>query len=703
MTALVDATQTTSIGGYQITGILGEGGMGKVYIGEHELLGRRAAIKVLLPEYSNDQEVVNRFFNEAKAATAIRHPGIVKVYDFGYQEDGSAYIAMEFMEGEPLDVRLQRMGWLPVEQALRLAGQMASALAAAHQHRIVHRDLKPANVFVVSDPQVAGGERAKLLDFGIAKFSQPDDPDAKQTRAGAILGSPQYMAPEQIRGSRDVDARADLYSLGCILFQMLCGRPPFDGGGNGAMAVMASHLDDPPPMPSSLRADVPREVEALILYLLAKDPAHRYQSAAEVGMAIAAILGEQVSFASMPGVTAELSQVARTAPSGVALSPAGVPLSDSQIISHATSQIGMQSAGLTTVAPVPGSQVRTQAMRLPARRNRMIALVAALVLVAGGSVLALSQMGGETKAASPEVSPGMTAPGGALAGTQDDSTGGEAGEELTPVTFRALPPYIPAGGGEPEVVIEMSHAEEDQGLPRITWRIACQPKCKVTDERTRKVLGESPLRIEFFQDPGLKARFTLSAHGYEDKTITDLSGKEHYDKTFPLVRKLSAEVKVAIECKPGDCEIIDSAGASLGVTPRTLMLPRGEQLVVFTLKREGYEDGRLEVRPDRDRKEKLDLVKVQPMVTHSIRSDPEGATVLNEKKEELGAAPIAVTIPEVRGKVKYYVVFEGDRRETVSVSLSGAKDDSKTVKPKCEERKQGSRPGPRPVYDGCPR
>jgi serine/threonine protein kinase len=175
------------IGNYQIVRKLGEGGMGVVYLGQHTLLGRRAAIKVLLPTLSARPDIVNRFFNEARAVTTISDPGIVQVFDFGYHTDGSAFIVMEFLEGEALDRRLARLGKLPSVEALRLCRQIASSLAAAHAQHIIHRDLKPENIFLVRDGEVASGERSKILDFGIAKLSD-EHPGKVKTTTGALSG-----------------------------------------------------------------------------------------------------------------------------------------------------------------------------------------------------------------------------------------------------------------------------------------------------------------------------------------------------------------------------------------------------------------------------------------------------------------------------------------------------------------------------------
>ena len=266
------------VGSYRITGKLGSGGMGAVYLAKHTLIGREAAIKVLLPELCGDESIVARFFNEARTTTAIKHPGIVEIYDFGYARDGSAYLVMERLEGEPLGARLKRVRKIPVDQALSIARQMTGALMAAHRIGVVHRDLKPDNVYIVADPEVAGGERAKILDFGIAKLRDKGDSfSAFQTQEGTVMGAPTYMAPEQVAGAERVDHRADQYSVGCILFEMICGRPPFEGRAYGE--VMAKQVREPPPRPSSIDPSVPAEIDALILKMLEKRPEGRFTDA----------------------------------------------------------------------------------------------------------------------------------------------------------------------------------------------------------------------------------------------------------------------------------------------------------------------------------------------------------------------------------------------------------------------------------------
>ncbi|HMG52683.1 MAG TPA: serine/threonine-protein kinase [Kofleriaceae bacterium] len=285
------------IGSYQLVRKLGEGGMGAVYLGQHQLLGRRAAIKVLLPELSARPDIVNRFFNEARAVTSISDPGIVQVFDFGYHTDGSAFIVMEYLEGEPLDRRLARFGRIAAPEALRLARQVATSLAAAHAQQIVHRDLKPENIFLVHDAEVASGERSKILDFGIAKLSD-NHPGKLKTHAGALMGTPVYMSPEQCRGLVEVDHRSDIYSLGCVLFHLLTGRPPFDGEAPGD--IMSAHIREPAPVASSRAPEIAPSIDALVMRCLAKAPAERFQTMLELTAALGAVLqqlpgGGQVS------------------------------------------------------------------------------------------------------------------------------------------------------------------------------------------------------------------------------------------------------------------------------------------------------------------------------------------------------------------------------------------------------------------------
>ncbi len=273
------------VGSYRIVSQIAEGGMGVVYRGEHTMIGRLVAIKVLLPELSQEKEIITRFFNEAKAATAVRHPNIVEIFDFGYMPSGQAYLVMELLEGEPVSDRLKRIGKMGEGEAAKIIRITTSALAAAHAQGIVHRDLKPDNLFLCPDPGIPGSESPKLLDFGIAKLTGPANAQSGQlTRVGTVLGTPTYMAPEQCRGAPEIDHRADLYSLGCILFELVTGRPPFTSQNPGELLVQ--HLVTPPPSPRSLVPGLSAAFEAVIMKLLAKEPNDRYASAIDLGKAL---------------------------------------------------------------------------------------------------------------------------------------------------------------------------------------------------------------------------------------------------------------------------------------------------------------------------------------------------------------------------------------------------------------------------------
>ncbi len=278
--ALSMAIMEEVLGNYRLLGPLGAGGMGQVFLAEHLLLGRRAAVKVLHPELSCTGEALARFFNEARASAALHHPGLIDVYDYGRDDAGRAYIVMELLEGLSLRGLLERESKLAPRLALGVAQQIAEAMAVAHAHGIVHRDLKPENLFLVPDAQIPLGWRVKVLDFGIAKLFGDALTKPVATRTGNILGTPTYMAPEQCHGASHVDARADVYSLGCILFEMLGGQPPFPGEGVGE--VIGAHLHQEPPAITSLAPELPDEFDAALAELLAKSPDARTPSMADV-------------------------------------------------------------------------------------------------------------------------------------------------------------------------------------------------------------------------------------------------------------------------------------------------------------------------------------------------------------------------------------------------------------------------------------
>jgi serine/threonine-protein kinase len=303
-------------GNYRSLALLGEGGMGAVYLAEHPGIGRRVAVKVLHKNYTRDEHLLARFLNEARAANAIRHPNIIEILDSGMMADGTPFLVMELLEGESLGVRLRQTGALPIATAVDFAYQTASALGAAHAKGIVHRDLKPDNLFVVPDSHDSHRERIKVLDFGIAKLQQGSVADSVKTRTGTLMGTPIYMSPEQCRGTRTVDHRSDIYSLGVIFYEMLVGQPPFVSEGFGDLVNM--HLNVPPTSPRARRPEIPLAVDALVLKMLAKNPDDRYAEMKEIQGALKASGGSQFT------VRASDPDLAKTHSKGGTASPMNV-------------------------------------------------------------------------------------------------------------------------------------------------------------------------------------------------------------------------------------------------------------------------------------------------------------------------------------------------------------------------------------------
>jgi serine/threonine protein kinase len=258
---------------YRIEARIGEGGMGVVYRATHVVLKKPLAIKVMRGEQANDPEIVQRFVQEARASSAIGHPNIVNISDFGTTPDGAVYFAMEFLVGQTLGEAMAS-GVLARARAFSIFIQIASALEAAHAAGIVHRDLKPDNIFLTVEPEHA--DFVKVLDFGIAKVKNAA---AKITRTGMVFGTPHYMSPEQAAG-QSVDHRSDIYSLGVIMFQVFSGQLPFDA--ESYRGVMTKHLFEPPPLPSSVSAGLRGPIEEILLKVLQKKPEQRYQSMREL-------------------------------------------------------------------------------------------------------------------------------------------------------------------------------------------------------------------------------------------------------------------------------------------------------------------------------------------------------------------------------------------------------------------------------------
>ncbi|HEX7669713.1 MAG TPA: serine/threonine-protein kinase, partial [Polyangiaceae bacterium] len=290
-------------GKYRLTRLLGKGGMGAVWEGLHESLGTRVAVKFIDTEYASSDDVRARFVNEAKAAARLRSKHVVQVYDQGVGNDGRPYIVMEFLPGEPLDRRLDRVHRLSPADTARIVLHVCRALARAHEAGIVHRDLKPENVFIVRDDEDET-DIAKVVDFGIAKFVDASAAGSSSTRTGAVLGTPQFMSPEQARGLRSVDHRTDLWSLGVIAYRCLVGVLPFKGEAVGDLLVNICTSDAP--VPSSVEPGVPPGFDGWVRRALAREPQDRFQSAGDLAEALALVCGSDAKMGGMTSVRGDL-------------------------------------------------------------------------------------------------------------------------------------------------------------------------------------------------------------------------------------------------------------------------------------------------------------------------------------------------------------------------------------------------------------
>lgn len=279
----VDPLIGAMVGDYQVIEPVGEGGMGVVYRGVQPVIKKRVAIKVLKPQVAGDEQQVRRLIAEAESVNAIGHRGIIDIFGLGTLPDGRPYIVMEFLEGDPLDLWLQRQpgGRVPLLTALELLLEVCAPLSAAHRANVIHRDLKPSNVFVCR--QTDGTRFLKILDFGLAKRAVGLDGNTKQTSQSVVSGTPDYMAPEQARGL-SISPRSDLYALGVMAFELFTGRVPFTGA--TPMDVMVAHVGTPPPSPRTFEPSLPPELESLVLRLLSKAPEDRPQSVEEVRNAL---------------------------------------------------------------------------------------------------------------------------------------------------------------------------------------------------------------------------------------------------------------------------------------------------------------------------------------------------------------------------------------------------------------------------------
>ena len=458
-TALRSASTTADLLGaivaerYHILKKLGEGGMGTVYLAEHVKMGRKAALKVMNPGMNTDADAIARFNREAANASRLNHPNVCAIYDFGETSDGLIYLAMEFIEGESLTSLIEKNGYLAAPRAASIIHQAADALAVAHDYGIVHRDLKPDNIMIAKDRD--GADVVKVVDFGIAKASSSDA--QKVTKTGLVVGTPEYMSPEQLAGDK-LDGRSDIYSLGLVAFNCLTGLLPFPS--ETAQEAMIMRLTDLPKTLAEMKPDIawPAELQTVMDRVLARDADERYQKSDEFGR--------------------DISKAVENMPAAVAANEGtlviGAPVA-AALPKTRMAPKGGATAKIEAPAPVP------VAAAAPAKKSPVLMIAAAVVIIAGGGAAALLMKGGggaapvatKTDAAAPAPSAPVNTPGttpadpkAGIADTKQAGTKVPAVQQMGKSTT-VMPTNPPASSSAPSADEQLAQLlnEVDSGNP----------------------------------------------------------------------------------------------------------------------------------------------------------------------------------------------------------------------------------------------
>ncbi|WP_438008413.1 serine/threonine-protein kinase [Sorangium sp. So ce321] len=454
------------LGKYRVERVLGKGGMGLVVAARHLQLGELFAIKFLLPSSPERPELIERFVREARAAARLRSDHVARVHDVGRTETGAPYMVLEYLQGSDLRDLVRKQGPLPVEDAVLFVLQACDAIAEAHAAGIVHRDIKPANLFLTRRPN--GSPSVKVLDFGVSKQTGLDE--VELTTTGAMLGSPMYMAPEQVACSKSVDARSDIWAMGVVLYELVTGRGPFDA--ESVLKLAALVLQAEPALPSELRPDLPRAVEAVILRCMRKRPEERFQSIGELAAtlrealppaALAAYSGATIAHpvrssvasapdlqpTSVPSPALERASAAPPAPSQAATIPVEVPAAPLAATPEgATTTV---DSSTTTSEPAPALHELSQEARrttggAPAPRRKMagmaVGAAVGLAVLGGGAWFVLGRPSGTAAAPVAAAPVEAAAPAGAAAPAPPPSS-------TAPVVAGEASPQGPAPSSTP--------------------------------------------------------------------------------------------------------------------------------------------------------------------------------------------------------------------------------------------------------------
>ncbi len=380
------------VGKYDLKEKLGQGTFGLVFRARDTDLDRDVAIKILDPSHQTNGDILHRFLQEARASARIVHPGIVTVLDCGKVATSigeTAYIVLELLQGESLTNRITRGGRLAPAVAVEIARQIASSIDAAHRAEVLHRDLKPDNIYIVPDPAMPSGERVKVLDFGLAKLGTSGN-----TMQNTVFGTPRYMSPEQCRSATLIDQRSDIYSLGCILFELVTGRTPFDGD---LRQLIERHQRATPPRAGSFSPEIPPWLDDMITQMLSKDPAARPQTMGVVQSAL------QAQGGAAPGFAATIMPVAANL---IAIPPPHAMHHAAQMAHHDDSGLMlMPPSGAQGMPPIPKGRT-TESVR---KRRRAPIAAAAIAFFVAAALTAVAARG-RTRSASAEPAPVNTSP-----------------------------------------------------------------------------------------------------------------------------------------------------------------------------------------------------------------------------------------------------------------------------------------------------